>query len=80
MTRDEARMAVLDAIRQIVPDAQFDTLGPDDKLRDTYELDSLDFLRFVELLSSRSGLPIPEEDYERLVSLSSCIDYLSAGS
>jgi acyl carrier protein len=80
MTRDEARMAVLDAIRQIVPDAQFDTLGPDDKLRDTYELDSLDFLSFVELLSSRSGLPIPEEDYERLVSLSSCIDYLSAGS
>jgi acyl carrier protein len=80
MTRDEARMAVLDAIRQIVPDAQFDTLGPDDKLRDTYELDPLDFLSFVELLSSRSGLPIPEEDYERLVSLSSCIDYLSAGS
>lgn len=77
MTRDEAKMAVLEAIRRIVPDADFETLAPDDKLRETFELDSLDFMSFVEFLSTRSGLPIPEDDYERLVSLSSCIDYLS---
>jgi acyl carrier protein len=77
MTRDEAQTAVLEAIRRIVPDADFETLTPDDKLREKFELDSLDFMSFVEFLSARSGLPIPEDDYERLVSLSSCIDYLS---
>lgn len=78
MNRDEARSAVLEAIRRIVPDADFDTLGPDDRLREFFELDSLDFMSFVELLSTRSGLPIPEVDYERLETLPTCVDYLSA--
>ena len=80
MTRDEAQRAVLEAIRRIVPDADFENLGPEDKLRETFELDSLDFMSFVEFLSNRSGLPIPEDDYERLVSLASCTDYLSGGA
>lgn len=80
MNRDEARSAVVEAIRRIVPDADFDTLGPDDRLREFFELDSLDFMSFVELLSTRSGLPIPEADYEHLATLPSCVDYLSAES
>lgn len=78
MTPEMARTIVLDAVRRIVPDADLDTLRPDDNLRDTLELDSLDFLGLVEMLSERTGLRIDEEDYDRLDSLSSCVAYLSS--
>jgi acyl carrier protein len=80
MTRDHARTAVLEAIRQTVPDADFADLTPDEKLRERHELDSLDFMSLVEMLSVRSGLPIPEDDYDRLATLASCVDYPSNGS
>ncbi|MGH8836665.1 MAG: acyl carrier protein [Actinomycetes bacterium] len=79
MTPEKARSIVLESVRRIVPDADLETLRPDDNLRDTLELDSLDFLGLVEMLSERTGLRIDEDDYGRLDTLSSCVDYL-AGS
>ena len=51
MTESEARDLVVTEIRRIVPDAEFDDLAPDADLRRTFELDSLDFLGFVEMLA-----------------------------
>ncbi|MER6216970.1 acyl carrier protein [Streptomyces sp. NPDC001674] len=41
-------------------------------------MDSLDFLNFVELLSSRTGLALPEQDYPSLTTLESGADYVAA--
>ncbi|MGZ8735779.1 MAG: hypothetical protein ACXWXO_00705 [Nocardioides sp.] len=49
-------------------------------MRQTYELDSLDFLGFVELLSERSGVRIEEEDYPALRSLESITAFLQERS
>lgn len=77
MTPDEARAAVAESLRRIVPDADFETLPDDRPLRDALELDSLDFLSFVELLSKRAGRRIDEEEYPRLRTMASSIELLA---
>lgn len=77
LSPDEARASVRDAIRRIVPDADFDTLGDDASFRSDLELDSLDFLSFVEQLSAATGVRIDEDDYPDLVSMATSIAFLT---
>ncbi len=79
MTPAEARTAVAESLRRIVPDADFETLPDDRPLRDALELDSLDFLSFVELLSKRAGRRIDEEEYPDLRTMASSIGLLTRG-
>jgi acyl carrier protein len=75
----EARDLVAEAIRRIVPDADLDTVGDDCPLRAEFELDSLDFLVFAEALAQRSGVEITEDDYDRLVTMRTCVEFLTSG-
>lgn len=79
-TREQARDMVGRAIRRIAPDADVDGVSPDSDLRQTFELDSLDFLTFVELLSKDSGVRIEEDDYPELATMASCEAFLSRRS
>ena len=79
MTPDQARHAIEEALAQIAPDADIAGLAPDADLRDGLELDSLDFLRFVEILSERTGKRIDEDDYPYLDTLDSAIKFLAGG-
>ncbi len=79
MTPDEARTAVEQSLLRIVPDADFASLPDDRPLRDALELDSLDFLSFVELLSKRAGRRIDEEEYPRLRTMATSIELLTVG-
>ena len=74
ITDDEARAMVARAVRRIVPDAEVETLASDADLRRTFELDSLDFLSFVELLVNDSGVRIDEDDYPELTTTAGCAD------
>lgn len=71
-----ARADVAEALRSVVPDADVDALDPDEPLRDALELDSLDFLSFVEDLSARTGVRIEEDDYPQLQTLSGCVRFV----
>jgi acyl carrier protein len=64
-------------IGPIAPDADLAGLAPDADLRDGLELDSLDFLRFVEILSERTGKQIAEDEYPQLATLASTIKFLA---
>ncbi len=77
ITVDDARAMVARAIRQIVPDADVAALSDDADLRRTLELDSLDFLSFVELLVVDSGVRIDEDDYPELTTMAGCAGFLS---
>jgi acyl carrier protein len=77
VTTDETRHLVADALMQIVPDADVDALAGDESLRDALELDSLDFLSFVEQLSATSGLRLDESDYPALATLDGCVELLT---
>jgi len=77
VTTEQARQTIKDILREVAPDGDPDTLGDDADLRDSLELDSLDFLNFVEELSKRSGRRIDEDDYPRLATLASGAKFLA---
>lgn len=77
MKPEEARQAITEVLAEIAPDADTRTLAPDADLRDTLELDSLDFLNFVEALGERSGRRIDEDDYPHLATLESGARFLA---
>ena len=79
MTPKQARQLIKDILREVAPDCDPDTLPDDADLRDSLELDSLDFLNFVEELAQQSGRRIDEDDYPKLATLASGAAFL-AGS
>jgi acyl carrier protein len=78
VTPDQAQHIIEEALTQIAPDADIAGLAPDTDLQEAIELDSLDFLRFVEILSELTGTRIDEDDYPRLATLASAIKFLAA--
>lgn len=78
LTLQDARALVGDSLLRIVPDADLNALPDDAPFRDELELDSLDFLSFVELLSTGSGRRIDEDDYPRLRTMADSVTFLSS--
>ena len=78
MTPDQARDMLQTTLREVVPDADLATLAPGADLRDTFELDSLDFVEMVDRLSTRAGFRIEEDDADGMRSLDAAIDFLVA--
>jgi acyl carrier protein len=76
MTEADAPDAVRASLLRIVPDADLDAIDVDEDVRDALELDSLDFLGFVEGLTQRTGVRIDEEDYPRLRTLRGAVAFL----
>ena len=77
LTPEAARAAVADALRRVVPDADLESCPPDVNLREEFELDSLDWLEFVETLAKRTGRRIDEDDYASLQTLDASVDFLT---
>ncbi|MFD7973717.1 phosphopantetheine-binding protein [Streptomyces clavifer] len=80
MNHDQARALVQEAAQRVVPDADFVGLAPDANLRDELEMDSIDFLEFVEALSELSGRELTEHDYPALVTWDNCAELLMSPS
>jgi acyl carrier protein len=78
VTTPDLRLAVAGAIHRVAPEADIDGLAPDADLREELELDSMDFLTFIEELYSRTGVDVPERDYPQVTSLERCVAYLAA--
>jgi acyl carrier protein len=76
VTRDEIRVQVLDALREVAPEADLDHLVADRLLRDQLDIDSYDFLNFLLGVHQRLGVDVPERDYARISTLGALLDYL----
>jgi acyl carrier protein len=76
-TEQRATELVRDVLRTIAPGPALDSLAPDDDLRDTLGLDSLDFLALVTRISERTGRRIEEDDYDRLTDLAGWVTMLT---
>jgi acyl carrier protein len=80
MTPDRARAALQEAIAHVVPSADLAEVPPDADLRDTFELDSLDFVEIVEQLSGIVGFRIEDHEAESLRTIDSATRFLTARS
>ena len=76
MNETALRAAVLAALGEIAPEAQLDRLAGDAELREALDLDSMDFLRFLQRVAAATGIEVPESDYAELASLDACVAYL----
>ena len=77
MTPQQAREQIGLALKRVAPGSDIDAIDPDADLRDALEIDSLDFLQFVEVLSEASGHRIDEDDYPEFATLNSSIRFVS---
>ncbi len=77
MTPQQAREQIGLALKRAAPGSDIDAIDPNADFRDTLDLDSLDFLHFVEILSEASGCRIDEDDYPEFATLNTSIRFLS---
>lgn len=78
MNITDASETLAQVLHRIAPDISFAEVPDDAVLRDELELDSLDFLAFVEQLSKATGVRIEEADYPKLETKASCLEFLAA--
>lgn len=76
MTNEGIAQAIIDIIKDIVPDEDCSNIDPAVALRDQLELDSMDFLDIVMELRKLYNVEVPEADYGELATLNSCVAYL----
>ncbi|VAX17068.1 Acyl carrier protein [hydrothermal vent metagenome] len=76
MTGEGIRQAIIDIIREIVPDEDLSGIDAEKPLRDQIDLDSMDFLDIVMELRKRYSVEVPEQDYQELATMSSTVNYL----
>ncbi|HAZ13293.1 MAG: acyl carrier protein [Bdellovibrionales bacterium GWA2_49_15] len=77
MQQVQVRDAVLAIIADIAMDQDVSGLNDELALREQLDLDSMDFLDIVMELKKRHKIDVPQEDYTKLATLKSCVDYLT---
>ncbi|RLA64518.1 MAG: acyl carrier protein [Epsilonproteobacteria bacterium] len=77
MNPQEVRTNVVDIIADIALDEDTSNLKGDVSLRDQLDLDSMDFLDIVMELKKRHKIEVPQEDFPKLATLDSCVEYLT---
>jgi acyl carrier protein len=77
MAPEDIREAVKDILSDIAPDEDLSNLEDDKPFRAQLELDSMDFLDIVMELRKRYRVQIPEEEYGKLESMQSTVEYLT---
>jgi acyl carrier protein len=75
---DDIRKVVQEELGNIAPEADLASLDPAADLRDTLDVDSMDFLNFITAIHHRLGINIPEIDYPKLGTLDGAVAYLTA--
>jgi acyl carrier protein len=76
MTEAEIRQVVRQALSNIAPEADWDSIDPEKDLRDQIDLDSVDFLNFVIGLRKQLNVDIPDADVSKLATINQGIAYL----
>lgn len=76
MNASEIRQAVLDILADISPDEDLSTLKDGISFREQLSMDSMDLLDIVLELRKRYQVQIPEEDFPKLDTMNSSVEYL----
>ena len=78
MNDQEIKDMVLQLLRKIAPDIDPKEVKMDDNIRDTFGIDSFDFLQFIIGLDEKFGIKTPEEEYGEITSLDKVISYVKS--
>jgi acyl carrier protein len=78
ITEDQIQKTALAIIGRIAPEAEIDHINPDERFRNQFDFDSVDFMNFAVALQEKLNVEIPEEDFPRLATLKGCVTYLKS--
>ena len=78
MNATDIRKVLDEELNNIAPEVNMATVDPSADLRETIDIDSMDFLNFITAIAHRLGVAIPETDYPKLVTLNGAVAYLMA--
>jgi acyl carrier protein len=78
VTESEIRQIVRQALSNVAPEVDLESIDAGKDLRDQIDIDSVDFLNFVIGLHKELNIDIPDADVAKLVTLNGCVIYLSA--
>lgn len=76
MNEGEARDALQEALEGTGVRAGLDSVDPETRMQDAFDLDSLGFLALVDQLHGSTGVEIPESDYGQIETVGELIRYL----
>ena len=76
MNETEIKQIIFQLLKQIAPDTEPEQLQPDDNIRQKLEIDSFDALRFIVELDEKLGVETPEQDYGKIATLKSLLNYI----
>ena len=73
---DDLRTIVLEALLDVAPEVDPDAVDGTEALQQQLDLDSMDFLTFLQGVADRTGVEVREEDYAQVATLDGCVAYL----
>lgn len=76
MSPEEVRRRINEILHRVAPEADLDSLGPDENIREALDIDSFDFLQVIVAVAEAFGVDIPEADYRKVTTLQGFTDYL----
>lgn len=76
MTEAEALEVISASLRRVAPEVDLSSADPDRELQEQLDIDSMDLLNLVVGVHERTGIDIPESDYEQVATLRGFVDYL----
>lgn len=74
LTTQDTRKLVLAALRDIAPELASVAIDDHAPIRETYDLDSVDYLRFLVKLHERLNIEIPESSYPEFNSVAAIVN------
>jgi acyl carrier protein len=77
MTPEAIRALLVAELSEIAPDQDPSKMPEDADIRETLDIDSMDFLNFVTALHKKHGIDVPERDYPELFTLAKAVAYLT---
>ena len=78
MRQDDIRETVLSLLTDVAPEMDADDIEDDVLLRDQVDLDSMDWLNFLQRIHRKFEIDIPEADYATLRTLTDLVNYIAA--
>jgi len=77
MTKDEIKQTIIQAIYDVAPEQEGESIPENENLQESLEIDSYDFLNLLTELAEKLGVEVPEEDYGKVDTLDHMVDYFA---
>jgi acyl carrier protein len=76
MNKQDIQNEIYRQLKKVAPESDPTSLGPEDDIRETLNIDSFDALQFIVAISEKFRIDIPEDDYRKTSNLRTLIPYI----